>query len=140
MDGIKEVLINKSGEVNTLFFFQALKDIPFEIKRIYFITNLASGEKRGFHAHINLKQLILCPYGKIDVSLKDGITKKIIKLHDPSLGLLISKPIWRELEWLQENSVLLVAASDYYYESDYIRNYQQFLDYIHSIKRKKEGL
>lgn len=140
MDGIKEVLINKSGEVNTLFFFQALKDIPFEIKRIYFITNLATGEKRGFHAHINLKQLIICPYGKIDVSLNDGITKKIIKLHDPSLGLLISKPIWRELEWLQENSVLLVAASDYYYESDYIRNYQQFLDYIHSIKRKKEGL
>jgi hypothetical protein len=138
MDGIKEVLINKSGDINTLFFFQALKDIPFEIKRIYFITNLASGEKRGFHAHMNLKQLILCPYGKISVSLDNGNTKKIVSLNDPSNGLLILKPIWRELEWLQENSVLLVAASDYYYESDYIRNYQQFLDYIRLIKRKKE--
>ncbi|MHB8129178.1 MAG: GNAT family N-acetyltransferase [Mobilitalea sp.] len=128
---IKTVPTVDAGELS---FFEANGDIPFSIKRIYYISKVPQGIRRGSHAHKELKQLIFCPYGKVQLTLDDGENKEDIVLYDPSIGILIDKPIWREILWLQKDSVLCVAASDYYKTSDYIRDYEEFKDFI-----KKEG-
>lgn len=120
--------INQEG-IGGLSFFEAEKDIPFPIKRIYYITDVPMGIKRGFHAHKELKQLLFCPYGKICITLDDGINREDIILDAPSKGIVIESPLWREMLWLEENSVLCVAASDYYSEQDYIRDYDEFIEF-----------
>ena len=105
------------------------KDIPIEIRRVYYISGIHKGAKRGFHAHKRLKQLLFCPYGKINILLDDGSVKKNVLLSDSSLGLLIDEPIWREITWIKSNSVLCVVASEFYSEDDYIRNYDNFISY-----------
>ena len=124
---IKTIGTEDSGQLS---FVESLKDIPFDFKRLYYITKVGEGIRRGFHAHKQLKQLIYCPFGKINLSFTDGITKEEILLDDPSIGVLLEKPIWREMVWLEKDSVLCVLASDYYNESDYIRNYDKFLKYM----------
>ena len=132
IDGVELIAINTiSSEKNgQLSFFEANRDIPFNIKRIYYITNVDKGVSRGFHAHRELKQLIFCPYGKIQIELDDGYNKHVVVLDEPDKGLLITKPIWREMLWIKKDSTLVVAASDYYDEKDYIRNYNEFLKFI----------
>ena len=124
---IKTVPTEGAGELS---FFEAGRDIDFEIKRIYYISNVPEGVRRGFHAHKELKQLLFCPYGEIRLTLDDGSEREEITLDDPSIGVVIEKPVWREMLWLKENSVLCVAASDYYREEDYIRDYSEFLEYV----------
>ena len=116
-----------AGEIS---IFEADKDIPFSIKRIYYISKVPQGIKRGFHAHRNLKQLLFCPFGKINITLDDGKNREEIILDDPSIGIMIEKPIWRELLWLKKDSVLCVAASEYYNTSDYIRDYEEFKRFL----------
>lgn len=113
-----------------LSFFESKKDIPFEIKRIYYIYNVPVGTKRGGHTHRELNQLLWCPYGKINIVLDNGEEKKEFLLDSPEKGLLVGKGIWRDIYWLEENSVLCVAASDYLDESDYIRDYNKFLKLV----------
>ena len=112
-----------SGELS---FFEASRDIPFEIKRIYYISKVPEGVRRGFHAHKSLKQLLFCPYGRIQLILENEQGREEIELSDPSIGVVIEKPTWREMLWIQKDSVLCVAASDYYDVSDYIRSYEDF--------------
>lgn len=128
---IRTVQTEKSGQLS---FVENIKDIPFEIKRIYYLTKVGEGFKRGFHAHKNLKQLLFCPYGKINIILDDGLKKEEVLLDDPSKGILIEKPLWREMAWIESNSVLMVLASDYYSEDDYIRDYNAFLSFQKSGK------
>ena len=113
-----------------LSFFEAGHDFDFEIKRIYYISGVPEGVHRGFHAHKVLKQLLFCPYGEIRLILDDGTVREEITLNDPSVGVLIEKPTWREMVWLKPDSALCVAASDYYQLEDYIRDYDVFLDYL----------
>ena len=80
--------------------------------------------------HKELKQLLFCPYGEIRLILDNGSVREEITLNDPSIGVVIDKPIWREMLWLKKDSVLCVAASEYYDEDDYIRDYGEFRDYI----------
>lgn len=115
----------------SLSFFEGSRTIPFEIKRVYYITNVPKGKERGFHAHKNLKQLLFCPYGEIIIKLDDGKEKQEILLNDPSIGIFIEEPLWREMYWMIDSSVLCVAASDYYDPSDYLREYSQFLEFLH---------
>ena len=117
------------SDCGILSIFESNRDIPFEIKRIYYTYNAPLGTKRGMHAHKKLKQILFCPYGKIEVILDNGTEKKNVILDDPSKGLIIRGGIWRDLVWLKENSVLVVAASDYYDAYDYIRDYNEFLNY-----------
>ena len=117
------------SDCGILSIFESNRDIPFEIKRIYYTYNAPLGTKRGMHAHKKLKQILFCPYGKIEVILDNGTEKKNVILDDPSKGLIIRGGIWRDLVWLKENSVLVVAASDYYDANDYIRDYNEFLNY-----------
>ena len=126
---IKFKQIGKNS-IGFLSFFEANKDIPFEIKRIYYIYNVPPGTKRGMHAHKELNQFLWCPYGEIKVVLDNGNEKKEFLLDSPEKGLLVGRGIWHEMYWLKENSVLCVAASDYYNEKDYIRDYYEFLKLV----------
>lgn len=130
--GCKVVSIKTIPTVNAgeLSFFEASNDVPFDIKRIYYISKVPEGIRRGFHAHKKLKQLLFCPYGEIQLVLDEGDGKQEITLSDPSIGILIDHPIWREMLWLKRNSVLCVAASEFYDVEDYIRNYEDFKKYI----------
>jgi len=124
------VITTGNNSLGFLSFFEGNKHIPFEIKRIYYIHGVPKGTIRGNHAHKNLQQFLWCPYGSLLISLDDGHSKQKIRLDKPSEGLLIQKGIWREMIWNKENSVLCVAASDYYDESDYIRDYDEFLKLV----------
>ena len=120
---IKTIPTVNSGELS---FFESINDIPFEIKRIYYISKVPEGVRRGFHAHKELKQLLFCPYGRIQLILENKNGREEIELSDPSIGVVIDQLTWREMLWLQKDSVLCVAASDYYNVEDYVRDYDQF--------------
>lgn len=120
---IKTIPTVNSGELS---FFEATHDVPFDIKRIYYISKVPEGTRRGFHAHKKLKQLLFCPYGRIQLILENKNGREEIELSDPSIGVVIEELTWREMLWLQKDSVLCVAASDFYDAEDYIRDYAEF--------------
>lgn len=103
--------------------------IPFKIERVYYLFDVPSGSKRGGHAHKVLNQVLIALSGSFDVIVKDGKNEKRITLNNPSKGLLITPGIWRELENFSSGSVCLVVASDVYKESDYILDFESYLDY-----------
>lgn len=113
-----------------LSFFESNKDIPFNFKRIYYIYDVPGETKRGMHAHKKLQQVLWCPYGEIEVILDNGEEKTRYLLDSPEKTLLVLKGYWRDMNWKKEGSVLCVAASDYYNEDDYIRDYDEFLKYV----------
>lgn len=124
---IKTVPTVGAGELS---FFEASHDVPFSFKRMYYISKVPEGTRRGFHAHKNLKQLLFCPYGRIQLILENKNGREEIELSDPSIGVVIEEPTWREMLWLQKDSVLCVAASEFYDVEDYIRDYSEFREYI----------
>lgn len=132
VSGCKVIHINTIPTVDAgeLSFFESMREIPFEIKRIYYISKVPEGVRRGFHAHKNLKQLLFCPYGRIQLILENKNGREEIELSDPSIGVIIDQCTWREMLWLQKDSVLCVAASDFYDVEDYIREYDSFKEYI----------
>ena len=113
--------------LGTLSVFEGGHDVPFDIKRIYYIYGAPQGTHRGGHAHKALRQVLWCPYGSILIKLDDGHEKSEVLLDDPAKGLIVEHNMWREMIWQQENSVLCVAADSYYEAKDYIRNYDEFL-------------
>lgn len=110
-------------------------DVPFDIKRIYYLYDVPSGESRGAHAHKALKQLIIAANGSFTITLSDGKNKKAFNLNRPYQGLLIVPGIWRDLDNFSSGAVLLCLASEHYEAEDYIRDYGEFLEY----KKVKEG-
>ena len=96
------------------------KEIPFKIKRIYYLFDTLSDVRRGFHAHKNLKQILICVSGSCKIHLDNGF----------EIGIFIDNNIWREMYDFSDNAVLLVLASELYDESDYIRNYNEFKKFI----------
>ena len=103
-------------------------NIPFKIKRIYYLYDIPEGESRGGHAHYELEQYIIAVNGSFDVILDDGVNKKIFCLNRPFIALHVVPGIWRELDNFSSCSICMVLASNKYLESDYIRNYKKFLD------------
>ena len=103
------------------------RTLPFDIKRLYYLYDVPADALRGGHAHKNLYQLLVAASGSFRVTLDDGQTKKSIYLNRPYQALLIKPGIWREVDDFSSGSVCLVLASECYDESDYIRNYQDFL-------------
>lgn len=114
-------------ERGSLIALEAEKVIPFAIKRIYYIFGTQPGVARGFHAHKVLKQVAVCVSGKCRMLLDDGKNKESVWLDSPSKGILIDAMVWHEMHDFSSNCVLLVLASDYYDEADYIRNYADFI-------------
>lgn len=123
----------ENPEEGTLVFFEANKDISFSFKRVYYTYGVKEGVVRGLHAHKALEQLLICVYGAIEIMCDDGEKKEYTVLDDPAKGLYVGKGIWRTMKWLKDDSVLLVLACEYYDESDYIRDYDEF------IRLVKEG-
>ncbi|MCI8305074.1 MAG: WxcM-like domain-containing protein [Enterorhabdus sp.] len=111
----------------SLSFFEAPGDLPFDIKRVYYTYGVPAGTRRGKHAHRVLRQMLICPYGEIEVLLDDGRRKEIVLLNNPSQGLIVEPFVWHEMVWSRDESVLMVVASMPYEESDYIRDYDAFL-------------
>ena len=136
MEIIRRSFNKRINSAGALTFVEANRDVPFTIKRVYYLYDIVPGEHRGFHAHKELKQLLFCPYGEIRLILDNGSVREEITLNDPSIGVVIDKPTWREMLWLKENSALCVAASELYKEEDYIRDYSEFLDFIGGKKRE----
>lgn len=105
-------------------------DIPFKIKRVYFMYETGEGVRRGFHAHKKLKQILFCVKGSCMIHLDNGLETAEIFLSKPYEGLMIDSNLWREMYDFSKDAVLMVLASEYYDEVDYIRDYQGYLYYI----------
>ncbi|SHH04357.1 sugar 3,4-ketoisomerase [Flavobacterium johnsoniae] len=103
--------------------------IPFDIKRVYYLYDVPTGSERGGHAHKDLQQFLVALSGSFDVVLNDGKEEQIITLNKPYEGLLINSGIWRELRNFSSGSICLVVASEVYIEEDYIRDFDEFLEY-----------
>lgn len=103
-------------------------DIPFEIKRIYYLYMVPEAA-RGAHAHKQLQQLMVATSGSVHITLDDGINKKTFVLDKPWKGLHVVPGLWRDLDNFAGGTVCVVLASEHYSEEDYIRNYDEFLEY-----------
>lgn len=102
-------------------------NIPFEVKRVYYIYGTGEGVRRGFHAHKALEQVLICVHGFCTVLIDDGAERNEVLLEQPFEGLYIGPGIWREMHDFSSDAVLLVLASHLYDEADYIRDYEEFL-------------
>lgn len=111
----------------SLVALESGKEIPFEVKRVYYIFDTKKGVARGFHAHKALKQVAVCVRGHCRFILDDGVNKEEIVLSSPQQGLLIEDMVWHEMHDFSEDCVLMVLASEHYDETDYIRDYDVFL-------------
>jgi hypothetical protein len=137
MNKKQELRVKNSGFINlacfkdlpdgNLFIAEAGKQVPFEIKRVYFINTLANPKAiRGKHAHRELQQAIFCINGSFTLHLDDGATKQRLLLNDPSCGVLLGRMLWHTMTAFSYDCVILVLASDHFDEADYIRSYEQF--------------
>jgi len=116
----------------SLVALESYKNIPFDIKRVYYIFDTKSGVVRGLHAHKELLQVMVCLKGSCRVMLDNGSTKEKVVLDSPNKGLLIDSMMWREMHDFSADCVLMVLANEYYDESDYIRDYDAFLKQVNS--------
>lgn len=107
------------------------RDVPFNVKRAYYLYDVPGGESRGGHAHKELRQLIIAASGSFTVTLDDGHVKRTFTLNRPYQGLYVVPGIWRTLDDFSSGAVCMVLASERYDEADYIRDYQEFLKYKH---------
>ena len=110
-----------------LIALEVLKDVPFEIKRVYYMYDTKENVRRGFHSHKKLEQILVCVSGTCKLLLDDGKEKRVVNLEKPYEGVYIGANIWREMFDFSEDAVLMVLASEHYNENDYIRNYNEFL-------------
>lgn len=117
----------KGNERGSLIALEENKNIPFDIRRVYYIFGTKEKVRRGFHAHKQLNQVAICLNGSCKILLDDGNEKKAVLLDQPDKGLIIREMIWHEMFDFSEDCVLIVLASELYEESDYIRNYEKYL-------------
>ncbi len=101
-------------------------EVPFEVKRVFYIYDIPSGENRGAHAHVNCHQFLIAASGSFEIELDDGNTKRTVMLNRPDYGLHIPPGIWASEKGFSSGSICLVLASHKYDELDYIRNYEDF--------------
>jgi len=117
---------NQAGNITVI---ESNHNVPFPIRRVYYLYDVPGGESRGGHAHKKLYQLIVAASGSFDVLLDDGVNKKIVKLNRPNYGLLVVPGLWRELFEFSSGAICLVLTSHKYDADDYIRDYQQFTEW-----------
>lgn len=124
---IKLIQLQSHGdERGSLVSLEEQKNIPFPIKRVYYVFNTKDKVRRGFHAHKKLKQLAIVVKGSCRFLLDDGTEKIEVLLDNPAQGLYIESFIWREMFDFSEDCVLMVLADAFYDEADYVRDYEEF--------------
>lgn len=123
-----------SDRRGNLTVVQSGLDVPFHVKRVFYIYDIPGGESRGGHAHKTLYQFVVCMMGSFEVVIDDGVTKDIVRLNRSYTGLLIPSQIWAAEQNFSSGGICLVAASEFYNESDYIRTYEDFLRYRKSLE------
>src|SRR5690606_26609365 len=111
-----------------LAVFESTNTVPFEIKRVYYLTDTKPNVSRGYHAHKQLEQVAVCVSGKCRMLLDDGREKEEVWLDSPDKAIRIEPMVWHEMHDFSDGCVLLVLASDYYDETDYIRSYSDFIE------------
>lgn len=111
--------------------------VPFDVRRVYYIYDVPGGESRGAHAHKNLHQLIVAVSGSFTVTVGDGHMRRSFRLDRPYTGLYIVPGIWRTLDEFSSGAVCLVLASELYDADDYIRDYDEYLEYKGVIRREE---
>ena len=111
------------------------KDIPFKISRVFYLYDIPGGEERGAHAHKECHQLLVAASGAFDVLLDDGRNKRMVTLNRPYMGLHIPPGIWAAELGFSSGAICLVLASHKYEENDYIRNYNEYIEYKHDTSK-----
>lgn len=130
MQVVKYVFQPHGDDRGQLVSLEEYNDIPFEIKRVYYMYDTAEGVVRGHHAHRNLQQILFCVHGSCKVRLDNGKEKKVVPLEKPYEGVYIANNMWREMYDFSPDAVLMVLASEVYNEADYIRDYDEFLKFV----------
>lgn len=134
MQVTKYVFKPHGDERGQLVALEEYKEVPFKIKRVYYMYDMSSGIVRGRHAHKNLQQILICIYGSCKILLDNGNEKKVVPLEKPYEGLYVANNMWREMYDFSKDAVLMVLASELYDENDYIRNYDEFLNFVKTEK------
>jgi dTDP-4-dehydrorhamnose 3,5-epimerase-like enzyme len=125
---IRHIELQKHGDDRgMLVALEDTRNVPFSIRRVYYMFDTQPGVRRGFHAHRNLKQLAIAVRGSVRFHLDDGTETAEVLLDDPAKGLLLDRLIWREMYDFSEDCVLMVLADQLYDADDYLRNYDEFL-------------
>lgn len=133
MSLIKTISFKPLGdERGSLVALEGNKSVPFDIKRVYYLFGTKEGVSRGFHAHRNLKQVAVCVTGSCRFVLDSGKQREEVVLDKSTIGLLIDDLTWREMYDFSPDCVLMVLASEYYDELDYIRDYENFLKIVNN--------
>lgn len=130
MQILKYVFQQHGDNRGQLVALEEFKDIPFEIKRVYYMYDTGDSVRRGYHAHKSLEQILICIHGSCKILLDNGEEKKVVSLEKPYEGLYVANDMWREMYDFSPDAVLMVLASEYYDETDYIRDYDEFLKYV----------
>lgn len=123
-----------------LTFIEEGRHVPFDVKRVFYIYDIPSGEDRGAHAHKTLHQVLICLSGGLEVHLDDGVDRKTVHLNRPWLGLYIPPMVWASEGNFDSGTVYLVLTSDYYNEADYVRDYDEFLAATNDGRKRERGL
>lgn len=129
---IVELDKHHSDRKGNLTVVQNGETLPFDVKRVYYLYDVPGGESRGAHAHKDLEQLIIAASGSFTVTLDDGMSKRSFFLNRPYQGLYVKSGLWRDLEDFSSGAVCLVLASEVYKKEDYIRKYEDFLEFRNS--------
>lgn len=137
MEVIKYAFEPHGDDRGQLVAIEAQLDIPFEVRRVYYIYDTLAGVRRGFHAHQDLEQILVCVHGSCKIHLDNGSETAEVVLDKPYEGLYISNDMWREMYDFSPDAVLLVLASRHYDEADYIRDYEVFLKMVHDKEKNQ---
>ncbi len=138
MQVIKYMFQPHGDERGQLIALEEFRDIPFRIKRVYFMYDTLEGVIRGYHAHKTLEQILVCIHGTCKIRLDNGKESKVVPLEKPYEGLYVPPGMWREMFDFSPDAVLLVFASELYDAEDYIRNYDEFKKFINDEEKEKE--
>jgi dTDP-4-dehydrorhamnose 3,5-epimerase-like enzyme len=133
---VKYMFQPHGDERGQLVALEEFKDIPFTIKRVYYMYETMEGVVRGHHAHKSLEQILICIHGSCKIRLDNGIEEKVVPLEKPYEGLYVANNMWREMFDFSSDAVLLVLASELYDETDYIRDYDEFIKFVQESEKR----
>lgn len=136
MQVTKYVFQPHGDERGQLVALEELINVPFQIKRVYYMYDTIKDMHRGRHAHKNLQQILVCVHGSCKVLLDDGTDREIVSLDKPYEGIYISGSTWRELYDFSNDAVIMVLASELYNEGDYIRDYREFKKWVSDLRKE----